>query len=182
VLCRWLAFIDIDEFFVLPPQHGQPFSAWQAAAANSSTLPDAPTPDAQQQLPGAAAAGVGVDAALQTQLQPPQQPALPAPDAAAGMQYDIVALAQASAAALVNNDSSSGRALSSWGSNRRPNLALFLAGYERHAALGVNWVMFGSSGLQQRPPAGPMASYSACVPQDNQENTHVKVRRSSFYL
>jgi hypothetical protein len=94
------------------------------------------------------------------------------------MQYDIAPPSQDSTAALVNN-SSSNRALGSWGSNRRPNLALFLAGFERHAALGVNWVMFGSSGLQQRPPAGPMAGYNACVPQDNQENTHVKVRRSS---
>lgn len=41
--------------------------------------------------------------------------------------------------------------------------------------MGVNWVMFGSSGLQQRSPAGPLASYNACVPQQDGENTHVKV-------
>lgn len=75
---------------------------------------------------------------------------------------------------LSNNNSSSSNG--AWGSSRRPSLALFLSGYEHHAALGVNWVMFGSSGLQQRPPAGPLASYNACVPQQVGENTHVKVR------
>lgn len=64
---------------------------------------------------------------------------------------------------------------SSRGWQRRPHLWLFLSHYEPYAAVGVNWVMFGSSGLQQRPPAGPLASYTSCVPQAHWESSHVKV-------
>jgi hypothetical protein len=130
----------------------------------------------QQQLAEGAAAGA-------TQQQPPEQ--LSATAAAGGTAAEAqqagAATAEASSGAALNDTSSSVSNSNSsssvaWGSRRRPSLALFLAGYERHAALGVNWVMFGSSGLQQRPAAGPMASYTACVLQEDAENTHVKVR------
>jgi len=57
------------------------------------------------------------------------------------------------------------------------NLPLLLARLEaqRVGALALNWVVFGSSGHKTRPRAGPLASYTACIPPSHHESTHVKI-------
>lgn len=59
----------------------------------------------------------------------------------------------------------------------RQHLAVFLSSHEQHAAIGINWVLFGSSQLQDRPRGGPLAAFTSCVPQEHWESTHVKVGR-----
>lgn len=46
--------------------------------------------------------------------------------------------------------------------------------YEGFGALVVNWQMFGSSGLTERPENGTLASYFKCFPLHHKENLHVK--------
>eukprot|EP00879_Flechtneria_rotunda_P018575 GHRR01019491.1.p1 GENE.GHRR01019491.1~~GHRR01019491.1.p1 ORF type:complete len:342 (+),score=104.91 GHRR01019491.1:616-1641(+) len=116
---RWLAFIDVDEFFVFPPANLQGSSASSKAALAQD--PHSTTGDT----------GGGLDEA----------------------------------------DSGNNATDSSSSSN----LAVFLSQYEQHAALGINWVLFGSSGLQQRPSNGPLGSYTSCVSPNHWESTHVKV-------
>jgi hypothetical protein len=60
---------------------------------------------------------------------------------------------------------------------RRNHLGLFMADYEQDklGALGVNWVLFGSSGLERRPEQGPLAAYTKCIPRAHDESRHVKV-------
>ncbi|KAI8466105.1 MAG: hypothetical protein J3K34DRAFT_524780 [Monoraphidium minutum] len=57
------------------------------------------------------------------------------------------------------------------------SLPLLLARLEAQkvGALALNWVLFGSSGHKVRPPGGPLASYTSCVPAAHPESTHVKV-------
>jgi hypothetical protein len=71
---------------------------------------------------------------------------------------------------------SSSSSSSSSASPQPHNLALFLSDFEGQAALGVNWVLFGSSGHLARPAEGPLGAYTACVPRTHWESTHVKVR------
>jgi hypothetical protein len=71
--------------------------------------------------------------------------------------------------------SASAPASSSSSSQHQHNLNLFLSDFEAHAALGVNWVLFGSSRHEVRPPEGPLAAYTSCVPSTHWESTHVKV-------
>lgn len=64
------------------------------------------------------------------------------------------------------------------------NLPLLLARLEAQGAgaLALNWVLFGSSGHKARPPGGPLASYTACVPATHHESTHVKVIAHTTHL
>lgn len=55
-----------------------------------------------------------------------------------------------------------------------PDIPTLLRGYEQYGGLVVNWVMFGSSGLQARPVANTLMSYWKCAPEDHPENCHVK--------
>lgn len=57
------------------------------------------------------------------------------------------------------------------------NLPALLARLEARGAgaLALNWVLFGSSGHKTRPRAGPLASYTACVPAAHPESAHTKV-------
>lgn len=64
------------------------------------------------------------------------------------------------------------------------NLTLLLARLEaqRAGGLALNWVLFGSSGHKTRPRAGPLGSYTACVPRSHHESTHTKVIGSTAFL
>lgn len=42
------------------------------------------------------------------------------------------------------------------------------------AAVAVNWQVFGSSGLEERPGDDPLAAFVACAPEQHPENAHVK--------
>ncbi len=53
-------------------------------------------------------------------------------------------------------------------------VASFAAKHPAAGAWALNWVLFGSSGHAARPPAGTLASYTACLPPTDPENTHVK--------
>ncbi|KAG2495817.1 hypothetical protein HYH03_006057 [Edaphochlamys debaryana] len=55
-----------------------------------------------------------------------------------------------------------------------PSLPSILSEYESFGALGLNWVMFGSSGHVKRPAAGNLMSYTKCLPYNHDVNTHVK--------
>jgi hypothetical protein len=52
----------------------------------------------------------------------------------------------------------------------------FMRQYEQYGALAVNWVLLGSGGHKDRPPGGSLVNYVKCMPRDNPECTHVKVR------
>lgn len=165
---RWLAFIDVDEFFVFAASEAPGRSA--AASGNGS----APVPDST---------------AHRRQLQAKQQ--------AAPQQFIVRkalrdrAAHHAAAPQLTAGTGSTGPGGSS--DAEQPgdtsvdageemdnhSLPLFLSEFERRAAVGVNWVLFGSSGLLRRPAAGPLASFTSCVPQQHWESTHVKVSTAS---
>jgi len=53
-------------------------------------------------------------------------------------------------------------------------VAAFAASHPAAGGWALNWVLFGSSGWAARPPGGVLASYTACLPPDDPENTHVK--------
>eukprot|EP00775_Hariotina_reticulata_P011536 gene11536-11679_t len=155
---RWLAFIDVDEFFVFAPSEAPGQSA--AASSNGSS----PAVD-----------GTAHRRQLQAQQQVPQQfntrKALRDP-----------AVYHAAAGTGTTGQTDSGDAERTDGTSKGEademdshSLPLFLSGFEQRAAVGVNWVLFGSSGLLKRPQEGPLASFTSCVPQQHWESTHVKV-------
>jgi hypothetical protein len=51
----------------------------------------------------------------------------------------------------------------------------FLQLYASYGGLAVNWVIFGSSGHAARPRGGVLVNYHACLPDQQEQNTHVKV-------
>jgi hypothetical protein len=55
-----------------------------------------------------------------------------------------------------------------------PDLPTLLARYPHAGALVVHWRVFGSGGWRDRPPAGVLASFDACLPAADHDNRHVK--------
>ncbi|GAB4813551.1 hypothetical protein N2152v2_000597 [Parachlorella kessleri] len=55
-----------------------------------------------------------------------------------------------------------------------PDMPSLLKDYEQYGGLVVNWVMFGSSGLKERPKTNTLSSYWKCAPEQHPENCHVK--------
>eukprot|EP00884_Botryococcus_braunii_P016178 jgi/Botrbrau1/3243/Bobra.174_1s0015.1 len=49
-----------------------------------------------------------------------------------------------------------------------------LRDYEAYGGLGVNWRVFGSSGLINKPEGGTLANFISCIPQEDGESTHIK--------
>jgi hypothetical protein len=158
-----MAYIDADEFLVMAPPGAAAGAAGQADDGGSSSGAAALHLPRKQQglvnLQGAVLSQESVGAGVT------------APDA------DTLAAAAAAAAAAADgggpDSSSSGRPAAQ--DSQQHSLPVFLADFESHAAIGVNWVLFGSSGQQTRPPDGPLASYTSCVPRTHWESTHVKV-------
>ncbi|KAF8066394.1 glycosyltransferase family 92 protein [Scenedesmus sp. PABB004] len=148
-LHRWIAFIDVDEFLVFPPP-----------GAEEGGQPGGGEGDARWQPGEQPAAGQGGGAGEQQQQggQARQQQPWDAPRADGG-----------------GADGAPGGEGLARGRRSRASLGAFLSRYEYYAALGVNWVLFGSGGLAERPPGGPLASYTACVPRGHWESTHVKM-------
>jgi len=154
---RWLAFIDADEFFVIPHESGSSSSnsSHSSSQNDAGLLSNHQAPSSPPSIQDAQRKGhyelvnqhgtVITQDAVGTELVGP-----PSPDRSAILNNSMDVPAQ--------------------------NLAVFLSQYESQAALGVNWVLFGSSGHLVRPDAGPLASYTACIPQEHWESTHVKVR------
>ena len=68
----------------------------------------------------------------------------------------------------------SGAAVSS--SSPRHDINTFMQQYEQYGGLAVNWMIFGSSGHKSRPRGGVLVNYHACLPDQQEQNTHVKVR------
>lgn len=58
----------------------------------------------------------------------------------------------------------------------------FLQPYASYGGLAVNWVIFGSSGHAARPRGGVLVNYHACLPDQHEQNTHVKVSWSVLLL
>ncbi|KAG2483608.1 hypothetical protein HYH03_017550 [Edaphochlamys debaryana] len=56
----------------------------------------------------------------------------------------------------------------------RPNITSFLQKYEKHAALAVNFRIFGSSGHIAKPTVGTLEAYTQCSPATAVQNKHVK--------
>lgn len=63
-----------------------------------------------------------------------------------------------------------------------PSLPAILAAYPTAAALVVHWRVFGSGGHVTPPPAGVVASFTACVPPSDPESSHVKTIARSAVL
>jgi hypothetical protein len=167
---RWLAFIDADEFFVFPQQNNSTSSNSHGASTSSSSSQDGAQPGLQDTalLPGA------------------QQPEPQSQDRGHfgfvnELEHDITqdtvlelsdsASQQGSPASVIGSSSSSSSTYT-----HPHNLALFLSEFEGQGAVGINWVLFGSSGHLARPAEGPLGAYTACIPRTHWESTHVKVR------
>ena len=43
-----------------------------------------------------------------------------------------------------------------------PDLPTFMKRYESYGGLAVGWILFGSSGLEERPTGGVLQSYTTC--------------------
>ncbi len=54
------------------------------------------------------------------------------------------------------------------------DLKAILQAFEPYGGLGVNWVMFGSSGHQTRPPGLQIDGFTLRPPDDYPPNTHIK--------
>lgn len=163
---RWLAFIDADEFFVLT-------SDSNSSGGHSSSPGGSGSGSSTAGKPAAAMDQAGPTNTQQQQQQPAQE-----------QRFGIVnqlgsVITQEAVSGAGDTPSIEAGASSVVGSNStdmyQHNLALFLSEYEGQAALGVNWVLFGSSGHLVRPADGPLAAYTACIPRTHWESTHVKV-------
>lgn len=55
-----------------------------------------------------------------------------------------------------------------------PDFPTLLREFEDAGALVLNWVVFGSSGLEKKPRTNTLASYWQCAPDGHPENLHVK--------
>ena len=62
------------------------------------------------------------------------------------------------------------------------SLADFLQSYEDHGGLAVNWQIIGSSEHVTRPPGKVTDNYIQCIPEDDFQNTHVKVIANTRYV
>jgi hypothetical protein len=71
---------------------------------------------------------------------------------------------------------------SNTGSSTVQDINTFLQQYEQYGGLGVNWVIFGSSGHTKRPQGGVLVNYHACLPAQQEQNTHVKIIANTKYL
>lgn len=71
---------------------------------------------------------------------------------------------------------------SSSASSKVHDINTFLQQYEQYGGLGVNWVIFGSSGHTRRPQGGVLVNYHACLPAQHEQNTHVKIIANTKYL
>jgi hypothetical protein len=174
---RWLAYIDADEFFVFPQQQHHSTSSQQELSSSGSSS------SSSQAGPSMQGQGLSLDSQQQQgQMQSSRQ----GQDALEQHAQHAASDNQQGAAGVHDlhppNDlpgtlnptsSTSNSSSSSMGSH---NLAVFLADFESHAAVGMNWVLFGSSGHLVRPTEGPLAAYTTCIPQTHWESTHVKVR------
>lgn len=67
-------------------------------------------------------------------------------------------------------------------SNRVRDINTFMQQYEQYGGLAVNWIIFGSSGHKSRPHGGVLVNYHACLPDQQEQNTHVKVIANTQYL
>jgi hypothetical protein len=167
---RWLAFIDADEFFVFPQQNNSTSSGTQGPSTISSSSSQNGTQPGLQ------------DTAL---LPGTQQPEPLSQDRGQfrfvdELEHDITqdnvlelsdsASQQGSHASVIGSSSSSSLY------TQPHSLAMFLSDFEGQGAVGVNWVLFGSSGHLARPVEGPLGAYTACIPRTHWESTHVKVR------
>lgn len=162
---RWIAFIDADEFLVFP-QHNSSSSGTGRSSDTSQSM-EGGLPETHDQ------------AVLDPHKQPPadfghehhtdhvdvvnQHGSVLTQEAVSASHVVSHTSAASSTAAISNSNGGS------------DNLGVFLSQYEHQAAIGVNWVLFGSSGHLTRPAAGPLASFTACVPRTHWESTHVKV-------
>lgn len=54
------------------------------------------------------------------------------------------------------------------------NIVDVLMPYAGFGGLAINWRMVGPSGQHTRPSAGILASYTRCLPEDHENNAHVK--------
>ena len=53
--------------------------------------------------------------------------------------------------------------------------------YEAYGGLGVNWVLFGTSGHSSRPSGNTMANYWRCAPAEHKHNLHIKTIANTQY-
>ena len=162
---RWIAFIDADEFFVFP-QHS---NSSKTGSGNSSRTDDS------AQGPSQASPEQAAGPMAQQQLAQDHQQQID--------HFDLVSHNSTAAAppalhiTMISHTATDSMGTASNSTDVRvDNLALFLSQYEGQAAIGVNWVLFGSSGHLTRPAEGPLAAFTTCVPRTHWESTHVKVR------
>jgi hypothetical protein len=188
---RWLAYIDADEFFVFPQQRQQQEHGGSDAAATDSSsgeqpgilLPSLSQPqqpadndphDARD--PHDASQSRDAHESHVQQLVLANQLGGLTPQAAAATAITGSNLSPPLTSLDTSASTSTSRSTSQQQQQQQHNLNLFLSDFEAHAAVGVNWVLFGSSGHQTRPAEGPLAAYTSCVPSTHWESTHVKVR------
>ena len=65
---------------------------------------------------------------------------------------------------------------------RTRSLAEFLRSYEDYGGLAVNWQIIGSSEHVTRPPGRVTDNYVECIPEQDYQNTHVKVIANTRYV
>ena len=119
-----------------------------------------------------AGAWAGVVGRLTTTAPPP--PDAPRPDWLAFIDVDEFIMPTGADGAAANASTGAGA-----GADPPPDavpaaVAAFAATHPDAGGWALNWVLFGSSGHATRPPAGVLASYTACLPATDPENTHVK--------
>ena len=54
--------------------------------------------------------------------------------------------------------------------------------YNQYGGLAINWMVFGSSGHMQRPKGGVLVNYKQCLPDQQEQNQHVKVIANTAHL
>lgn len=63
----------------------------------------------------------------------------------------------------------------------KPDIVSFMRPYENYGALGINWLMFGSSNHTKRPEGGVLVSYVHTMAKDDPVHKHIKTIANTAY-
>jgi hypothetical protein len=64
----------------------------------------------------------------------------------------------------------------------KQNINNFLADFEAHPGLAVNWVTFGSAGHLTRPTGSTLTQYTKCFPGSHKNELHIKTIANTAFL
>ena len=172
---RWLAMIDVDEFIVLKSNSSSyqvAKGAVQQEEKEKQEQQEDSAAEALEQLlndasSSSSSSGGSVDIESLGFSLPKQQ-----------QQHQQVGGSQAGGQAA----SSSSSSILEEQREKASSIDMFMAEYEGFGGLAVNWVTFGSSGHLTRPPGGTLASFTKCLKDDHDVNSHVKLIVNTGYI